>query len=72
MIRFRSVKWKNFFSTGNAFSEIQLDKHPTTLIIGKNSYGKSTAFEAICFSLFGKPYRNINKPQVINSINNKN
>lgn len=72
MIKFKRVLWQNFFATGNAANEIFLDKKPTTLIVGKNGGGKSTVAEAICFGLFGKPYRNINKPQVVNSINNKN
>ena len=71
-IHFTKVRWKNFLSTGNAFTEIELDKHPTTLIIGENGSGKSTILDAICFGLFGKPYRNINKPQLVNTINNKN
>lgn len=71
MIHFKTVRWKNFLSTGNAFTEIQLDKHPTTLIIGENGSGKSTLLDAICFALFGKPFRNINKPQLTNTINNK-
>ena len=71
-IIFEKIKWKNFLSTGNSFTEIQLDKHPTTLIVGENGSGKSTLLDAVCFSLFGKPYRNINKPQLVNTINNKN
>lgn len=72
MITFKTVRWKNFLSTGNAFTEINLDINPTTLIVGENGSGKSTLLDAICFSLFGKPYRNINKPQLVNTINNKN
>lgn len=71
-IIFEKIKWKNFLSTGNSFTEIQLDKHPTTLIVGENGSGKSTLLDAVCFALFGKPYRNINKPQLVNTINNKN
>lgn len=72
MIVFKSVEWKNFLSTGNAANKVLLDKSPTTLIIGKNGEGKSTILDALCFSLFGKPFRNINKNQLINSINGKN
>ena len=72
MIYFNDVKWKNFLSTGNDWSEVQLDKSPTTLIVGQNGAGKSTLLDALSFALFGKPHRNINKPQLINSINNKN
>lgn len=71
MIHFKTVKWKNFLSTGNSFTEIQLDKRSSTLIVGENGSGKSTMLDAICFGLFGKPYRNINKPQLVNSINGK-
>ena len=69
MIHFKYVRWKNFLSTGNNFTEIQLDRNPTTLIIGENGAGKSTVLDALCFSLFGKPFRNINKPQLLNSVN---
>lgn len=71
MIIFKSIKWKNFLSTGNVYNEIALDKHANTLIVGENGSGKSTLLDAMTFALFGKPYRNINKPQLINSINNK-
>ena len=70
MIEFKYVRWKNFLSTGNNFIEIQLDRNPTTLIIGENGAGKSTVLDALCFGLFGKPFRNINKPQLLNSVNN--
>ena len=70
MIIFKYVRWKNFLSTGNQFTEIQLDKEPTTLIIGENGAGKSTILDALCFGLFGKPFRNISKMQMVNSINN--
>jgi DNA repair exonuclease SbcCD ATPase subunit len=69
MIHFETVKWKNFLSTGNNFTEIQLDRNSTTLIIGENGAGKSTILDAMCFGLFGKPFRNINKPQLLNSVN---
>ena len=70
MIQFKYVRWKNFLSTGNNFIEIQLDRNPTTLIIGENGAGKSTILDALCFGLFGKPFRGINKPQLLNSVNN--
>ena len=72
MINFKTVQWKNFLSTGNTFTHIQLDSRPTTLIVGENGSGKSTFLDAVCFGLFGRPYRNINKPQLVNSINDKN
>ena len=71
MIVFKSVQWKNFLSTGNSPNKVLLNKSTTTLIIGKNGEGKSTILDALCFSLFGKPFRNINKAQLINSINGK-
>ena len=69
MIHFNYVRWKNFLSTGNNFTEIQLDRNSTTLIIGENGAGKSTILDALCFGLFGKPFRGINKPQLLNSVN---
>ena len=72
MIVFKSIEWKNFLSTGNSANKVLLNKSPTTLIIGKNGEGKSTILDALCFALFGKPFRNINKNQLINSINGKN
>ena len=71
MITFKSVSWQNFLSTGNSPNKVLLDKSPTTLIIGKNGEGKSTILDALCFALFGKPFRNINKSQLVNSINGK-
>ena len=71
MIIFNTIRWKNFLSTGNQFTEIKLDRSPNTLIVGENGGGKSTMLDALCFSLFGKPFRNINKPQLVNSINKK-
>ena len=71
IIKFHSVQFKNFLSTGDNFTKIELDKSPTTLITGSNGSGKSTLLDALSFGLFGKPYRDINKPQLINSINNK-
>jgi DNA repair exonuclease SbcCD ATPase subunit len=72
LIHFNYVRWKNFLSTGNNFTEIQLDRSSTTLIIGENGAGKSTILDALCFGLFGKPFRNINKPQLLNSVNASN
>ena len=72
MIVFTSLKFKNFLSTGNTWTGIKLDKSKSTLIVGQNGAGKSTMLDAIAFGLFGKPHRNINKPQLVNTINNKN
>jgi len=71
MIHFTSVRWKNFLSTGNAFTEISLDANPSTLIVGENGAGKSTVLDALCFSLYGKPFRKIKKDQLINSVNGR-
>lgn len=71
MLVFRKIRWRNILSTGNYFTELELDKEPNTLIVGSNGSGKSTMLDALCFVLFGKPFRNINKPQLINSINGK-
>ena len=71
MLMFRTLKWKNFLSTGDTPTTIQLDRSPTTLIVGHNGAGKSTILDALSFALFGKPHRNINKPQLVNSINQK-
>jgi len=70
MINFQTIRWKNLLSTGNSFTEIRLDKSLNTLIIGNNGAGKSTILDALCFALFGKPFRKINKPNLVNSINN--
>ena len=71
MIIFKKIRWKNFISTGNVFSEIDLRKSKTNLIVGTNGAGKSTILDALTFSLFGKPFRKINKPMLVNSINEK-
>ncbi len=71
MIQFKSCKWKNFLSTGNDFININLEKSPTTLIVGQNGSGKSTLLDALSFGLFGKPHRDINKAQLVNSVNAK-
>lgn len=71
MITFEKIRWKNFLSTGDQWTEIQLNKSSTTLVIGTNGAGKSTMLDALCFALFNKPYRKINKPQLVNSSNEK-
>lgn len=71
MIVFKNLKFKNFLSTGDNWTEIDLDSSPTTLIVGNNGAGKSTMLDALSFALFGKAHRNISKPQLVNSINNK-
>ena len=71
MILFKSVRWKNFLSTGNAFSEIRLDASPATLIVGSNGAGKSTFLDAMCFALFNKPFRKITKGQLVNAVNER-
>jgi len=71
MIIFQKVRWKNFLSTGNVFTELDLRKSKTNLIVGTNGAGKSTILDALTFSLFGKPFRKINKPMLVNSINEK-
>ena len=69
MIHFHTIRWKNILSTGNSFTEIKLDRSPNTLVVGHNGAGKSTMLDALCFVLFGKPFRKINKPNILNSIN---
>ena len=71
MITFQKIRWKNFLSTGDQWTEIDLNKSSTTLVIGTNGAGKSTMLDALCFALFNKPYRKINKPQLVNSSNEK-
>ena len=71
MILFKRLRWKNLLSTGNHFTEILLNGNPNTLIVGTNGSGKSTMLDALCFGLFGKPFRGINKPNLLNSINGR-
>jgi len=71
MILFEKIRWKNFLSTGNQFTEVELNKNSTTLIVGNNGAGKSTILDALCFVLFGKAFRKINKPQLVNTTNEK-
>ena len=71
MIHFEKIRWKNFLSTSNNFTEIHLDRQSTTLIVGENGAGKSTILDALCFSLFGKPFRVISKSQLVNTINDR-
>jgi DNA repair exonuclease SbcCD ATPase subunit len=71
MIIFKKVRYKNFLSTGQQFIEINLNEAPTTLVVGNNGAGKSTMLDALCFGLFSKPFRNIKKDQLINTINEK-
>ena len=71
MILFETIRWKNFLSTGNQYTEVNFTENKTNLIIGTNGAGKSTVLDALTFSLFGKPFRKINKPQLINSTNEK-
>ena len=72
MIKFTTLKWKNFLSTGNSFTTVDFTDSKTTLVVGHNGAGKSTMLDALAFALFGKAHRNISKPQLLNSINNKN
>ena len=71
MILFEKIRWKNFLSTGNQYTEVDFTQNSTNLIIGTNGAGKSTVLDALTFSLFGKPFRKINKPQLINTVNEK-
>ena len=69
MITFKTLRWRNFLSTGNTFTEFNLNVAKTNLIVGANGAGKSTILDALTFSLFGKPFRKINKPMLVNSVN---
>ena len=71
MIAFKKLRWQNLLSTGNQFTELDLNRSSSTLVVGENGAGKSTFIEALTFALYGKPYRNINKPQLLNSITGK-
>jgi len=71
MITFQKIRWKNFLSTGNTFTEIDFQEHHTNLIIGTNGAGKSTVLDALTFVLFNKPFRKINKPQLVNTTNER-
>ncbi len=71
MITFKKIRWKNFLSTGNQFTEVDFQQHHTNLIIGTNGAGKSTILDALTFVLFNKPFRKINKPQLPNTVNEK-
>lgn len=71
MIKFKKIRWKNFLSTGNIYNEMQLDKTETTLVLGENGAGKSTMLDALCFVVFNKPYRSVNLPQLVSSVNEK-
>jgi DNA repair exonuclease SbcCD ATPase subunit len=71
VIIFKTIKWKNLLSTGNQYTEIDFTKNKTNLIVGTNGAGKSTVLDALCFSLFGRSFRRINKPQLVNSVNEK-
>ena len=71
MIIFRTIRWRNFLSTGNQFTEVNFQDANTNLIVGTNGSGKSTILDALTFSLYNKPFRKINKPQLVNSVNEK-
>ena len=72
MIKLKTVRFKNFLASGNRFVEVKLNKDPMMLVVGKNGAGKSTLIDAITFSLFGKPFKKINKGQLMNTVNEKN
>ena len=71
MITFQKIRWRNFLSTGNQFTEVDFQEHHTNLIVGTNGAGKSTILDALTFGLFNKPYRKINKPQLVNTTNER-
>ena len=71
MIVFETIRWKNFLSTGQQFTEVNLSESPSTLVVGNNGAGNSTILDALCFVLFNKPFRKITKPQLMNSVNER-
>ena len=71
MIEFKNIRWKNFLSTGNQWTEIDFQEKHTNLVIGTNGAGKSTMLDALTFVLFNKPFRKINKPQLVNTVNER-
>ncbi len=71
MITFQKIRWRNFLSTGNTFTEVNFEEHNTNLIVGTNGAGKSTILDALTFVLFNKPFRKINKPQLVNTTNER-
>ncbi|BCU99218.1 MAG: hypothetical protein CM15mV26_0450 [uncultured marine virus] len=71
MITFKKIKWKNFLSTGNQWTDVNFQEHATNLVIGTNGAGKSTMLDALTFVLFNKPFRKINKPQLVNTTNER-
>ena len=71
MILFEQIQWKNFLSTGNQLTKVEFNTTSTTLIVGQNGAGKSTVLDALCFSLFNKPFRKISKGQLVNTVNEK-
>ena len=71
MITFEKIRFKNFLSYGNSWTEINLNKHKDTLVIGENGAGKSTFLDALSYALYMKPFRKVNNPQLVNSINKK-
>jgi DNA repair exonuclease SbcCD ATPase subunit len=71
LVIYEKVRWRNFNSTGDIWTEINLEATPTTLMVGKNGAGKTTLLDAMCFALYGKPFRNVNKEDLINSVNGK-
>ena len=71
MLHFEKLRWKNFLSTGNVYTEIHLDRSPSTVVVGENGSGKSTMLDALCWVLFNKPFRQVRMLQLINTVNGK-